>query len=151
MDMIQTNTKREFGLRLRFHADAFLPPFFFKPMPIAFFMRHIANRQMNTVFGVISNLKIIFLLFSVLSKISNIQTHTKYLFGYWVYISCLCFTPSFFFFFFKKHVSDFSSECTGLTNLFLSPKLLLKMNLITLFTHLKIILLQCFHFQFSTK
>ena len=43
-------------------------------------------------------------------------------------------------------VSGSHALFTGLINLFFSAKLLLKMGFTALFTHLKINLLQCFHF-----
>ena len=74
-----------------------------------------------------------------------------------------CVWPFFFFFFFlffvcmcvcvEKHVLWLSSGSRALfmgpTNLFFLTKFLLKMGLTSLFTYLKIILLQCF--QFSVK
>ena len=49
-------------------------------------------------------------------------------------------------------VSGSHALFTGLINLFFSAKLLLKMGLTVLLTHLKIILLQCFQFLiFSNK
>ena len=70
-------TKVVFGLRLAFHAFAFLASFFF------FYQRLLhcswdmnsALRQMNSIFCVNSNPKIIFLFFSIFNKISGIQMH----------------------------------------------------------------------------
>ena len=41
----------------------------------------MSHEQLNNIFFVNSNLKIIFLLFLIFSKISNIQTHIKRVFG----------------------------------------------------------------------
>ena len=85
--------------------------------------------------------------FSVFSKISGIQTDPKYAFG----LSLKALHLHFFFFGRSAFSSNQWVPCTvheTHKSLF-STKLSLKMGLMILFTHLKIILLQCF--QFSAK
>ena len=73
----------------------------------------------------------------------------RYLIPVWIELLCVCVCV--FFFFFGEARSIFSSgSCAHrIYKPLFSPKLSLKMGLMTLFTHLKIILLQCF--QFSVK
>ena len=95
--------------------------------------------------------------FSVFNKISCIQMDPKCGFGF-TSTSTFCFFAGFWFFFFVLATCfDFSTmnslPCTihGSHKLHFLATFSLKMGHMVLFTHLNIILLQCFQFSISTK